>query len=282
VFSLTSDLRHPHVLVVDDDPDTRELYDIMLSSVGYHVGMAATVRAATELLARTAPRVVITDWRLPDGDGFDVADALRASHAKGAQIVGVTGASLTRALREEALERGFSTILLKPVMPDEILQAVSQALEAGTARELRQAAVRLRRYASHASKLGARATGCARIDAACLLRRAAERSGEHIALVLADDEAHYVAASIGAREITGYEPQELLSLSVWDLTPPPLASSGEGLWSSFIASGSQEGRYTLRRRDGVPVEAQYCAIANIVPGLHVSAFAHASQVPATL
>ena len=66
---------------------------------------------------------------------------------------------------------------------------------------------------------------------------------------------------------------------MWDLAPPPETVSGAGLWSSFIASGSQEGRYTLRRRDGVPVEAQYCAIANIAPGLHVSAIAHASQVP---
>ena len=279
---MTSDLRHPHVLVVDDDPDTRELYDIMLSSVGYHVDMAGSVRAATELIGRTAPRVVITDWRLPDGDGFDVADALRASHAKSAPIVGVTGAILTDEVRDQALERGFSTILFKPAMPDEILLAVSQALEASTARELRQAVVRLRRYASHASKRQGRAPERERIDAACLLRRAAERSAGHIALVLADDQAHYVAASVSAREITGYEPQELLSLSVWDLTPLPHATSGEGLWSSFIASGSQEGRYMLLRRDGVPVEAQYYAIANIVPGLHVSAIAHACQVPASL
>ena len=36
----------------------------------------------------------------------------------------------------------------------------------------------------------------------------------------------------------------------------------------------------LRRRDGAPVEARSCAVANVVPGLHLSAIARASQLPA--
>jgi hypothetical protein len=44
----------------------------------------------------------------------------------------------------------------------------------------------------------------------------------------------------------------------------------------------QEGLYTLRRRDGRIIQAQYCAIANIAPGLHVSALAVAATLPASL
>jgi len=279
---MPSDPRHPHVLVVDDDGDTRELYSIMLSAVGYRVETAATVRAAAAAMAgRDTPQVVMTDWRLPDGDGFAVADALHAHAASRAvPIVAVTGVSMTPEMETQARARGFTAVLLKPAAPDDILTTVRLAGEIATSRQVRVAAQRLRRYAARASwrAVEMRAANHA-IDTGALLARAAARSGENITLTLADDAARYVAAAGDARKLTGYEPQELLSLTVWDLTPPPDASTGEGCWRSFIASGTREGRYTLRRRDGGAVEAQYCQIANVVPGLHVSAIAPAIQMP---
>lgn len=276
---------HPRVLVVDDDNDTRELYRIMLEAVGYRVESADSVRAAAQRLSAAPPQVIMTDWLLPDGDGFSVAAALRAHQAwRHIPIVAVTGISMTPAMASEASGRGFTAVLIKPASPDDILSAVRFASEFGTARQLRAAAQRLRRYAVRAARAGrqSRETAGPTIDTRALMARAAARSGDNIALMLADEAGHYVATAGSARELTGYEPQELLSLSVWDLTPPPDVSSGEGLWNSFIASGRQEGRYLLRRRDGQPIEAQYCAIANIVPGLHVSAIAAASQMPASL
>jgi CheY-like chemotaxis protein len=286
MLEMNPDPRHPQVLVVDDDADTRELYHIMLEGVGYRVESAGNVRAASELAARTTPHVVLTDWRLPDGDGFAVCDALRGRRAsRNVPIIAVSGLSMPAEMAAEAHTRGFTSIIVKPASPDDILRAVHRAYEIGTARRLHRAAVRLRRYATLAARHKyPRAAGgqVAGIDAGTLVSRAAARSGGNITIVLADDSAHYVAAGGGARDLTGYDPQELVSLSVWDLTPPPDATSGQGLWRSFIAAGTQEGRYILRRRDGAPVEAQYCAIANVIPGLHVSAIAEASRMPASL
>jgi CheY-like chemotaxis protein len=283
---MTHALRHPLVLVVDDDPDTRELYHMMLESVGYEVASGGSVRASLELAMKKTPQVVITDWRLPDGDGLSVADALREHYAlRHVPLIAVTGVSMTARMTADLRVRAFTDVLVKPASPDDILHAVRAAAEIGTARRLRAATRRLGRYASqasrHSSSRGPQDTpaGLGTIDADRLLTRAAERSGNDITLMLADDSAHYVAAAGSARDLTGYEPRELISLSVWDLTPPPEARSGQGLWQSFIASGSQEGRYVLRRRDGAPVEAQYCAVANVVPGLHLSAIARASQFP---
>ena len=71
-------------------------------------------------------------------------------------------------------------------------------------------------------------------------------------------------------------------MSVWDLTPLPNAPEGQGLWQQFIASGTQEGQYLLRHRDGRAVEARYVALANIAPGWHLSAIAEALDMPASL
>jgi CheY-like chemotaxis protein len=280
------DPRHPHILVVDDDADTRELYQMVLESVGYRVAVAGNVRAAGALAARIMPHVVVTDWRLPDGDGFSVADAMREHNGtRRVPMVAVSGLNMGEDARARARERGFTAMLVKPSSPDDIVKAVGMASEIATARRLLGAAQRLRRYAAQAARHGRlrldASRSPARLDPGTLVSRAAARSGDHITLMLADDSAHYVAAGGSTRELTGYEPQELVSLSVWDLAPPPDASSGEGLWRSFITSGSQEGRYTLRRRDGAPVEAQYCAIANVVPGLHASAITEATQIPSS-
>lgn len=278
---MSIDPRHPHVLVVDDDGDTRELYSIMLTSVGYRVETAGTVKAAAAMARRDTPHVVMTDWRLPDGDGFAVAEALHAhAAARGVPVVAVTGIVMSPEMEVDARARGFTAILLKPATPDAILAAVRVAGEIATTRQVCLAAQRLRRYAAQALRrtLEMREANRA-IDPGALLERAAARSGDNITLMLADDGARYVAAAGDARELTGYELQELLSLSVWDLTPTTDRTSGQGAWKSFLASGRREGRYTLRRRDGAAVEAQYCAIANVVPGLHVSAIAPAIQTP---
>ncbi len=277
-----SHLRHPYVLIVDDDADTRELYNVMLAAVGCRVGIAGNIRQVGERLAELIPDVVVTDWRLPDGDGFEVANALRRRPAaRGVPLVAVTGVSMSAEMAAQASADGFTSVLLKPASPEEILRAVRFASIAGKARRLRTAAERLRRYGALAVRRSGGHGSAPDIDTNLLAARAAARSGEDITVMIADDAAHYVAAAGSTRELTGYEPQELLNLSVWDLTAPAGVPAGEGQWGDFIASGTQEGSYMLRRRDGAPVEAQFCAIANIIPGLHASAIAPASQIPAS-
>ena len=274
--------RHPYVLIVDDDADTRELYNVMLSGVGCRIDTVGSVTGVVERLATQPPDVVVTDWRLPDGDGFDVANVLRRRPAaRGVPLVAVTGISMSAEMAADANAHGFTSVLLKPAAPEDILRAVRSANITGNARRLRAASQRLRRYAALASLRSRQSGSPPIIDTSVLAAKAAARSGADITLMVADDAAHYVAVAGSTRELTGYEPQELLELSVWDLTPAVSVPSGQGQWSEFIAAGRQEGCYLLRRRDGRPVEAQFCAIANIIPGLHVSAIAPANQIPAS-
>jgi CheY-like chemotaxis protein len=279
-------LHHPTVLVVDDDQDTRELYRVILESVGYSVQEASHVAAAAAVLRSCVPDVTLTDWLLPDGSGLGVCDVLQARRAsRHVPVVVLSGLVLDDRKAAEARERGCVRFLEKPVDPDAILQAIRSALVIGTERRVRSAAVRARRYARRLfCPSAALASGGDRAQARAskLVARVVQRSSHPVAVMVADDAAHYVAAGGDTRELTGYGPDELAELSVWDLSPARSVAESRGLWRQFIEAGVQEGRYLLRRRNGEAVEAHYCAIANVAPGLHVSVLAAAAEMPGSL
>jgi len=73
------------------------------------------------------------------------------------------------------------------------------------------------------------------------------------ATLVADDQGRYVAANDAACRLLGYTREELLQLSVWDLTPDPHEVEGLILWKEFIEIGAQAGVYWLKRKDGSPI-----------------------------
>ena len=99
-----------------------------------------------------------------------------------------------------------------------------------------------------------------------------------VAMLVANNRGRYVDANAAAVFLTGYPRRELLRRSVWDLTPASRLGMGEALWRAFLSRERMAGRYRLRRRNGRIIEARYVAIANVLPGLHVSALATAALV----
>jgi PAS domain S-box-containing protein len=94
-----------------------------------------------------------------------------------------------------------------------------------------------------------------------------------VAMLVANNRGRYVDANAAAVVLTGYTRAELLRSSVWDLTPPARHGAGKALWRAFLSRQRMSGRYPLRRKSGRIVEARYVAIADVLPGLHVSALA---------
>lgn len=90
------------------------------------------------------------------------------------------------------------------------------------------------------------------------------------AFLLAGDDACYVDANPAACELLGFDRDELLAISVWDLTPELNRDTGQALWEDFLASGKQNGEYVVMRKDGAIRNVEYRAVANILPGLHLS------------
>ena len=105
------------ILLVEDDPDVRPLIEHVLLGAGYSVDVAVGVSQARALLATGSYDLVLTDGRLPDGSGIEIADAAKA---RGIVAVIITG--LAMQLGKDEL--GRHEYLLKPVRPAELLLAV--------------------------------------------------------------------------------------------------------------------------------------------------------------
>ncbi|HMQ56020.1 MAG TPA: PAS domain S-box protein, partial [Anaerolineae bacterium] len=90
------------------------------------------------------------------------------------------------------------------------------------------------------------------------------------AILLADDEMHWVEANPAACTLLGYSREELLRLTVLNLTLDHDRNLTQEIWRAFISDGRQKGEYTLLRRDETTIAVEYRAVANIVPGLHLA------------
>ena len=115
----------PLVLVVDDDADTREMYGWCLEGYGFRVQLADSVAAALAHMAAEMPDLVITDYTLPGGDGFGLAERLRSSPAT-AHVAMVLVSGRTFQGEEHArASQLFDRVLVKPVLPDDLAAEVA-------------------------------------------------------------------------------------------------------------------------------------------------------------
>jgi two-component system response regulator PilR (NtrC family) len=116
----------PRLLVVDDEPDLRTLYELTLLREGYDVECAGTVDEAWALLAAGGFQLVITDMRLPDGSGLDLLQRMDEAARSEKAIVITAYASPENAV--EALKAGAYDYLTKPVDLRQFRAVVASAL----------------------------------------------------------------------------------------------------------------------------------------------------------
>lgn len=114
------------ILVVDDEPDLRTLYELTLLRAGYQVDTAANVTEALQQLSAQSFEVVITDMRLPDGLGLAVIQKLKAEKRKERCIVITAYGSAENAV--ESLKAGAFDYLTKPVDLKQFRSVVASAV----------------------------------------------------------------------------------------------------------------------------------------------------------
>ena len=127
------------ILVVDDEPDLRTLYELTLLREGYHVDAAASVAEARHMLGEKKFDAVITDMRLPDGLGMELLQDLLTQQRSERCVVMTAYGSADNAV--EALKAGAFDYLTKPVDLRQFRMVVASAV-LGSAQPARLPALR--------------------------------------------------------------------------------------------------------------------------------------------
>ena len=122
---------HFSLLVVDDEPDLRTLYELTLLREGYDMDTAGTVQEALLHLKDRTYSAVITDMRLPDGTGLDLLRWLEEGGRREKAIVITAYGSAENAV--DALKAGAYDYLTKPVDLKQFRAVVASALGRGGA-----------------------------------------------------------------------------------------------------------------------------------------------------
>jgi signal transduction histidine kinase/ActR/RegA family two-component response regulator len=116
------------VLVVDDEADARDIMATALEASGASVELAASARAAFEILERTPVDVLLSDIAMPEEDGFALIQKVRASVAR--RVATIPAAAVTAFTgaddRAHALAAGFHLHLAKPFEPTELIRTVDK------------------------------------------------------------------------------------------------------------------------------------------------------------
>jgi PAS domain S-box-containing protein len=125
-----SELQGVRVLVIDDEPDARELVATVLRGHGAEVFVAESVERALELLVVHSPTLLVSDIGMPVTDGYGLIERVRAIAPR------IPAIALTAYAREEdrrrALRAGFQTYLAKPVEPEALARAVGELARSST------------------------------------------------------------------------------------------------------------------------------------------------------
>jgi two-component system response regulator PilR (NtrC family) len=128
------------ILVVDDEQSMREMLAIMLRREGFEVVAAESRAVAAAVLAQGPVDLVITDVKLPDGDGIEILRHVKSASPE--TVVIVMTAFGTTETAVAALKLGAHDYLLKPFDVDELKIVVHNALER---QDLREENLRLKR-----------------------------------------------------------------------------------------------------------------------------------------
>jgi two-component system, cell cycle response regulator DivK len=116
------------ILVVDDYPDTLDVWTVSLQAAGFEVVTAIDGLTALAMAEALVPDLVVLDLELPGRSGYDVATLLRQNPAtRHIPLIAATGfsheAQLARARRA-----GFDVIVIKPCDPAELIAHIERLI----------------------------------------------------------------------------------------------------------------------------------------------------------
>lgn len=118
------------ILVVDDEPDSRDFVAFVLQESGAEVISLSSAAEALESIAQTAPDLIVSDIGMPDMDGYMLIQHIRTQ--LGSEDRGLVAIALTayagEANERQVLQAGFDQHLSKPIDPTELIATVARLM----------------------------------------------------------------------------------------------------------------------------------------------------------
>jgi len=113
------------VLIVDDEPTDRAILANIIEQAGHECHFASGGLEALETYLRGGIDIIVTDLQMPDGGGLELIEALKSLLPETA-IIAVSG--MKPEGLAEARSKGATAALSKPVDPQELIEAIAQAV----------------------------------------------------------------------------------------------------------------------------------------------------------
>lgn len=117
-----------HIVVVDDEPQIRELLSLYLAKQGYEVSTASTSGETLRLVEQTPLDLVVLDIGLAEEDGLKLLPQLKALNPR-LRVIMLTGMGFVEDLLQEAQQQGADGYVSKVLPLDELLSAIQRALK---------------------------------------------------------------------------------------------------------------------------------------------------------
>jgi CheY-like chemotaxis protein len=114
------------VLIVEDDDDLRMIMETKFILKGFKTFVASNGRDAFEILSRSKVDLVLSDVRMPNGDGIELLELLRESNPELPIVIFVTGFS--EITLSEAYQKGASAMFVKPFESEQLMKTVNRLL----------------------------------------------------------------------------------------------------------------------------------------------------------
>lgn len=116
----------PIILIIEDDLTFGLMIQKWLNRKGFAANKASSLREARQQLEKTTPDLILSDLRLPDGDGISLLSQLRDEGLTTPFIVMTSYAEVENAVL--AMKAGATDYVAKPFPPDLLLEKISEAL----------------------------------------------------------------------------------------------------------------------------------------------------------
>jgi DNA-binding response OmpR family regulator len=121
-----------NILIIDDDPATTRLLEVLLTREGYNIQTENISANAIQITKDFSPNLIILDLMMPGTDGLQICKMIKTDpHISPIPIIMFSAVNESN-LRKEAFEAGVSEYISKPIHPDELKQKIRDWLKVST------------------------------------------------------------------------------------------------------------------------------------------------------